>query len=240
MDRLDKTVAKQMNLSRSGARQLIRSGAVEINGKKVFAADEQLDINTDELKISGKIVTVRRYLYIMLNKPSGVLSAAKDPDCPTVIDLLPPELKRRGLFPAGRLDKDTTGLLIITDDGDFAHRLISPSHHVYKTYEATLESEISEEQLDILRRGAVLGDGTECLPARLKKISENPPTVCVQIREGKYHQVKRMFASAENSVVALRRTAIGALKLDSSLEAGEARLLTDDERGMIFSEAEII
>lgn len=240
MDRLDKTVAKQMNLSRSGARQLIRSGAVEINGKKVFAADEQLDINTDELKISGKIVTVRRYLYIMLNKPSGVLSAAKDPDCPTVIDLLPPELKRRGLFPAGRLDKDTTGLLIITDDGDFAHRLISPSHHVYKTYEATLESDISEEQLDILRRGAVLGDGTECLPARLKKISENPPTVRVQIREGKYHQVKRMFASAENSVVALRRTAIGALKLDSSLEAGEARLLTDDERGMIFSEAEVI
>lgn len=240
MDRLDKTVAKQMNLSRSGARQLIRSGAVEINGKKVFAADEQLDINTDELKISGKIVTVRRYLYIMLNKPSGVLSAAKDPDCPTVIDLLPPELKRRGLFPAGRLDKDTTGLLIITDDGDFAHRLISPSHHVYKTYEATLEGDISEEQLDILRRGAVLGDGTECLPARLKKISENPPTVRVQIREGKYHQVKRMFASAENSVVALRRTAIGALKLDSSLEAGEARLLTDDERGMIFSEAEII
>lgn len=240
MDRLDKTVAKQMNLSRSGARQLIRSGAVEINGKKVFAADEQLDINTDELKISGKIITVRRYLYIMLNKPSGVLSAAKDPDCPTVIDLLPPELKRRGLFPAGRLDKDTTGLLIITDDGDFAHRLISPSHHVYKTYEATLESEISEEQLDILRRGAVLGDGTECLPARLKKISENPSTVRVQIREGKYHQVKRMFASAENSVVALNRTAIGALKLDSSLEAGEARLLTDDERGMIFSEAEVI
>lgn len=152
MDRLDKTVAKQMNLSRSGARQLIRSGAVEVNGKKIFAADEQIDINSDELKISGKIVTVRRYLYIMLNKPSGVLSAAKDPDCPTVVDLLPPELSRRGLFPAGRLDKDTTGLLIITDDGDFAHRLISPSHHVYKTYEATLESDISEEQLDTLRQ----------------------------------------------------------------------------------------
>ena len=236
MDRLDKTVAKQMNLSRSGARQLIRSGAVEVNGKKIFAADEQIDINSDELKISGKIVTVRRYLYIMLNKPSGVLSA----DCPTVVDLLPPELSRRGLFPAGRLDKDTTGLLIITDDGDFAHRLISPSYHVYKTYEATLESDISEEQLDTLRQGAVLGDGTECLPARLRKISDEPPTVRVQIREGKYHQVKRMFASVENSVVALRRTAIGALKLDSTLGEGEARLLTDGERKMIFSEAEII
>ena len=195
MDRLDKTVAKQMNLSRSGARQLIRSGAVEVNDKKIFAADEQIDINSDELKISGKIVTVRRYLYIMLNKPSGVLSAAKDPDCPTVVDLLLPELSRRGLFPAGRLDKDTTGLLIITDDG---------------------------------------------LPARLRKISDEPPTVRVQIREGKYHQVKRMFASVENSVVALRRTAIGALKLDSTLGESEARLLTDDERKMIFSEAEII
>lgn len=183
---------------------------------------------------------MRRYLYIMLNKPSGVLSAAKDPDCPTVVDLLPPELSRHGLFPAGRLDKDTTGLLIITDDGDFAHRLISPSHHVYKTYEATLESDISEEQLDTLRQGAVLGDGTECLPARLRKISDEPPTVRVQIREGKYHQVKRMFASVGNSVSALRRTAIGALKLDSTLGEGEARLLTDGERKMIFSEAEII
>lgn len=220
MDRLDKTVAKQMNLSRSGARQLIRSGAVEVNGKKIFAADEQIDINSDELKISGKIVTVRRYLYIMLNKPSGVLSAAKDPDCPTVVDLLPPELSRRGLFPAGRLDKDTTGLLIITDDGDFAHRLISPSHHVYKTYEATLESDISEEQLDILRQGAVLGDGTECLPARLRKISDEPPAVRVQIREGKYHQVKRMFEKLGNKVVFLKRIKIGELPLDPDLPIG--------------------
>ena len=220
MDRLDKTVAKQMNISRSGARQLIRSGAVEVNGKKIFAADEQIDINSDELKISGKIVTVRRYLYIMLNKPSGVLSAAKDPDCPTVVDLLPPELSRRGLFPAGRLDKDTTGLLIITDDGDFAHRLISPSHHVYKTYEATLESGISEEQLDILRQGAVLGDGTECLPARLRKISDDPAAVRVQIREGKYHQVKRMFEKLGNKVVFLKRIKIGELPLDPDLPLG--------------------
>ena len=233
MDRLDKTVAKQMNLSRSGARQLIRSGAVEVNGKKIFAADEQIDINSDELKINGKTVTVRRYLYIMLNKPSGVLSAAKDPDCPTVVDLLPPELSRRGLFPAGRLDKDTTGLLIITDDGDFAHRLISPSHHVYKTYEATLESDISEEQLDTLRQGAVLGDGTECLPARLRKISDEPPTVRVQIREGKYHQVKRMFAARGKHVVYLKRMAIGALALDPALKPGAWRELTDDEVALL-------
>lgn len=237
VERLDKTVAKQMNLSRSGARQLIRSGAVELNGEKVFAADTQLDLNTDELSINGRAVPLRRFLYIMLNKPSGVLSAAKDPKSPTVIDLLPDSLRRRGLFPAGRLDKDTTGLLIITDDGDFAHRLISPSHHVYKTYDATLESDLTEEQLDVLRLGATLGDGTKCLPARVKKISDDPPAVRVQIREGKYHQVKRMFASLGSGVTALDRRAIGALKLDETLERGEARLLTDEERGLIFAEA---
>ena len=237
MDRLDKTVAKHMNISRSAARQLIRSGAVEINGKKIFAAEEQLDINRDELRINGKAVAMRKYLYIMLNKPSGVLSAAKDPDCPTVIDLLPPELKRRGLFPAGRLDKDTTGLLIITDDGDFAHRLISPSHHVYKTYEAVLESPIGEEELSKIRAGITLGDGTQCLPAQAQLVGAEPVTVRVRIREGKYHQVKRMFAAVGNSVSRLHRSAIGALRLDETLLPGEARLMTDREIKMIFEDA---
>lgn len=237
LDRLDKTVAKHMNISRSAARQLIRSGAVEINGKKIFAAEEQLDINRDELRINGKAVAMRKYLYIMLNKPSGVLSAAKDPDCPTVIDLLPPELKRRGLFPAGRLDKDTTGLLIITDDGDFAHRLISPSHHVYKTYEAVLESPIGEEELSKIRAGITLGDGTQCLPAQAQLVETEPVTVRVRIREGKYHQVKRMFAAVGNSVSRLHRSAIGALRLDETLLPGEARLMTDREIKMIFEDA---
>lgn len=237
LDRLDKTVAKHMNISRSAARQLIRSGAVEINGKKIFAAEEQLDINRDELRINGKAVAMRKYLYIMLNKPSGVLSAAKDPDCSTVIDLLPPELKRRGLFPAGRLDKDTTGLLIITDDGDFAHRLISPSHHVYKTYEAVLESPIGEEELSKIRAGITLGDGTQCLPAQAQLIRTEPVTVRVRIREGKYHQVKRMFAAVGNSVSGLHRSAIGALRLDETLLPGEARLMTDREIKMIFEDA---
>ncbi len=236
MDRLDKTVAKQMNISRSAARQMIRKGAVEINGEKVFAADLQLDINKDELKIGGKVIIMRKYLYIMLHKPQGVLSAAKDPDCPTVIDLLPPELSRRGLFPAGRLDKDTTGLLIITDDGDFAHRMISPSHHVYKTYYATLESDISESALEKIREGITLGDGTQCLPARVQIEDEDSHVVRVQIREGKYHQVKRMFAAVGNAVVALHRSSIGALTLDRELNPGEARLLTDNELQKIFED----
>ena len=238
-ERLDKLLASSGLVTRSEARAAVARGRVTVDGVPARSPEQKVTREA-ALCLDGAPVDTAPFLYIMLNKPSGVLSAAKDPDCPTVVDLLPPELSRRGLFPAGRLDKDTTGLLIITDDGDFAHRLISPSHHVYKTYEATLESDISEEQLDTLRQGAVLGDGTECLPARLRKISDEPPTVRVQIREGKYHQVKRMFASVENSVVALRRTAIGALKLDSTLGEGEARLLTDGERKMIFSEAEII
>lgn len=236
MDRLDKTVAKQMNISRSASRQMIRKGLVEVNSEKVFSADFQLDINRDELKIGGKVITMRKYLYIMLHKPQGVLSAAKDPDCPTVIDLLPSELSRRGLFPAGRLDKDTTGLLIITDDGDFAHRMISPSHHVYKTYFATLESEIGESELDRIREGITLGDGTECLPARVQIADEDSRVVKVQIREGKYHQVKRMFAAVGNAVTALHRSAIGALTLDETLNPGDARLLTDDELQKIFED----
>ena len=184
MMRLDKYLAERTGMTRSESRKAVTKGRVSIDGAVCCKADTQLDEHTAAVALDGVPLAgaYRKFVYIMLNKPSGVLSAAKDPDCPTVVDLLTPELSRRGLFPAGRLDKDTTGLLIITDDGDFAHRLISPSHHVYKTYEATLESDISEEQLDILRQGAVLGDGAECLPARLRKISDEPPTVRVQIR----------------------------------------------------------
>ena len=238
MKRLDAVLSACSVGSRSEVKALIRKGKVSVNGTVVrdvsFAVTDR-----DEVRVNGIVTDTSEFVYLMLNKPCGFVSTT-DADEENVLSFVPSELFRKGMFPVGRLDKDTTGLLIITDDGDFAHRLISPSHHVYKTYEATLESDISEEQLNTLRQGAVLGDGTECLPARLRKISDEPPTVRVQIREGKYHQVKRMFASVENSVVALRRTAIGALKLDSTLGEGEARLLTDDERKMIFSEAEII
>lgn len=239
MERLDKLVAKHTNLSRSGARQLIRKGAVCVNGEKIFACDKQLDINNDELKINDEIIVMRKYLYIMLHKPQGILSAAKDPDCPTVIDILPENLKRRGLFPAGRLDKDTTGLLVITDDGDFSHRLISPSHHVYKTYIAELEGKITEAELDKLRAGITLGDGTECLPAKVRIIDDECKKVEVKIREGKYHQVKRMFASVNNSVAHLHREAIGALTLDPELKEGDARLMTQEEIEKIFTETEL-
>ena len=238
--RLDKFISERTEYTRSQIKQLAAKGSVKVDGTAVKRADVKIDPETAAVSVCGTEISAQRYRYILLNKPEGYVCSTNDNDGESVMKLVPPEMRTKNMFPAGRLDKDTTGLLIITDDGDFAHRLISPSHHVYKTYEATLESDISEEQLDILRQGAVLGDGTECLPARLKKLSDEPTTVRVQIREGKYHQVKRMFASVGNSVSALRRTAIGALKLDSTLGEGEARLLTDGERKMIFSEAEII
>ena len=163
----------------------------------------------------------------MLNKPSGVLSAAKDPDCPTVVDLLPPELSRRGLFPAGRLDKDTTGLLIITDDGDFAHRMLAPKSHVYKTYEAVLVQPVTPEDIEAFAQGVTLGDGTECLNAVLEPLEGT--RVRVKIREGKYHQVKRMFAARGNAVLALKRTHIGSVALDIALPEGGCREMTPDE-----------
>lgn len=172
----------------------------------------------------------------MLNKPQGVISATTDPAKKTVIDIIPPELKRRSLFPAGRLDRDTVGLLIITDDGAFAHRIMSPAHHVFKTYEATLSFPIDENDIAKLESGITLGDGTECLPAKVKAFTttEGLPAAEIKIREGKYHQVKRMFHALGNNVEHLRRIQIGSLKLDTSLAEGECREMTDEELELVF------
>ena len=236
MDRLDKTDAKQMNLSRSGARQLIRSGAVEVNDKKIFAADEQIDINSDELKISGKIVTVRRYLYIMLNKPSGVLTAARDKKQPTVMDLLPPEYAAIGCMPVGRLDKDTTGLLLLTTDGELNHRLLAPARHVDKTYLATLDKPVGEKEAAAFASGLSLSD-FEAAPADLTPLPDNQARVT--IHEGKFHQVKRMFAAVEREVLTLHRETFGSLALDEALPCGQWRELTEAEASALYRDAQM-
>ena len=219
-----------MNISRSGARQLIRSGAVEVNGKKIFAADEQLDINSDELKINGKTVTVRRYLYIMLNKPSGVLTAARDKKQKTVMDLLPPMYAAMGAMPAGRLDKDTEGLLVITSDGQLAHRIISPKHEVGKVYYARLDGELTDEDVAALEAGIHIRDADGEFDARPAQIDrDGGDAAYIRVTEGKYHQVKRMFAARGKQVVYLKRMAIGGLALDPDLQPGEWRELTEEE-----------
>ena len=209
-ERFDKIIANQFNISRKDARIAIRRGKATVNGKAVL--DPALAVDTEsEITFLGQAMEYKKYLYILMNKPKGVLSAANDKSRKTVVDLVPEEFKRQGLFPVGRLDKDTTGLLIITDDGDFAHRAIAPNKNVFKTYEVTLDGNITEEMVEKFREGIVLADGTVCKSAALKSLSENRAEV--KISEGKYHQIKRMFGVGGLGVNALKRTAIGGLFL---------------------------
>ena len=235
LKRLDKLIALNCNVSRKDARKLIKDAAVSVNSKVCLRAEELVDPEVDDIDVNGYNFTAKEHIYIMLNKPQGVISATTDPAKKTVIDIIPPELKRRSLFPAGRLDRYTVGLLIITDDGAFAHRIMSPAHHVFKTYEATLSFPIDENDIRKLEEGITLGDGTECLPAKVKAFTKDElPAAEIKIREGKYHQVKRMFHALGNNVEQLRRVQIGSLKLDTSLAEGECRELTDEELELVF------
>ena len=229
-ERLDKLIASQGLLSRNDVKNIIKKGGVSVNG--VVVKDSSIKASyEDDIKINGKRLLQTQYTYIMLNKPKGVVSASEDKRDKTVVDILPDELKRKNLFPAGRLDKDTTGFALITDDGDFAHRILSPSRHVDKTYIAQVSDKINYENAKkAFADGVVLADGTVLLSAVLELLSdEDVQTFKVIIKEGKYHQIKRMFASLGTTVTELKRVAIGGLKLDETLAEGEARLITPAE-----------
>ncbi len=239
MKRLDKLIALNCNLSRKEARQKIKDGDVSVNGKTVLRAEELIDSDNDEVSVKGYNFTNKEHVYIMLNKPAGVITATKDENKRTVIDLIPDSLRRRSLFPCGRLDRDTTGLLIITDDGSLSHRIMSPSHHVKKTYLACLSDPLGADDIARLEAGITLADGTECMPAKVKAFTEGGAQCAyITIGEGKYHQVKRMFAAVGNKVETLCRVKIGSLCLDESLAEGECRELTQDELALIFEENE--
>ena len=237
LKRLDKLIALNCNVSRKEARTLIKDAAVTVNGRCVLRAEELVDVEVDDIDVKGYNFTAKEHIYIMLNKPQGVISATNDPRKETVIDIIPPELKRRSLFPCGRLDRDTTGLLIITDDGALAHRIMSPSHNVYKTYEPVLKAPISNSDIALLESGITLADGTECLPAKVRAFTVGgAPAAEIKIKEGKYHQVKRMFAALGNHVEHLRRTRIGALHLGPDLAEGDCRELTAEELALVFTD----
>lgn len=231
-ERLDKIISTQTSYSRKDIKKLARSGDIFVNGTACRNSDIKIDPVNDEIIVCGEKIEYKRYVYYMMNKPKGVLSASNDKNAPTVIDLLPPELYRKNLFPAGRLDKDTTGLLIITDDGDFAHRMLSPNKKVYKHYIATLDKELSSNVKREFENGIVLSDGTVCQKAFFEKIDSN--VARVQICEGKFHQVKKMFLSCSYTVQELKRVQIGNLKLDEELEEGQTRELTENEKKLIF------
>ena len=230
MERLDKILASQGTLSRRDVKGIIKKGRVIINGKVVKDSAVKVDLNIDEVRIDGEIINLKKHIYIMMNKPQGVISASDSENDETVVDLVPEELYRKGLFPAGRLDKDTTGFVLITDDGDFAHKILSPKNHIFKTYLARLEHQLSDDNIKMLENGITLADGTTLKEAKVEIVehSENP-LVKIMICEGKYHQVKRMFAAAGNKVIALHRSKMGDLELDENLKPGECREITPDE-----------
>lgn len=225
--RLDKILTDTGLCSRSQAREIIRRGRAAVNGTPCADPAAKFEPEAVSLTVDGEPIDGPGHIYIMLNKPAGVLTATRDPRKPTVVDAMPEDWKRRGLFPVGRLDKDTTGLLLLTDDGTFAHKVISPKSHVSKLYEAVVDGTPCEADFAAFREGIVLRDGTQCLPAEL--IDLGGGRVQVEVFEGKYHQVKRMLGSRQMSVLQLKRLRIGGLWLDGSLAEGEYRRLTPEE-----------
>lgn len=237
MERLDKILASQGVGSRKEAGTLIRRGSVYVNGALVSRPETKVDPEQDEITVDGKALRFQKYIYLMMNKPAGVVSASRDSREVTVVDLVPDIFLRRGIFPAGRLDRNTTGLLILTDDGEFAHRMLSPKKHVYKLYEATVDGPVGESEVEKFASGVILEDGMVCLPAGLTVVKEGSVSeTLVEIREGKFHQVKKMFLTVGRKVLRLKRVRIGSLELDKTLKEGECRELTKEELKLIFQE----
>ncbi len=231
-ERLDKIISTQTSYSRKDIKRMAKQSEICVNGSVCKNADVKIDPENDVITVKGEKIEYKQYVYYMMNKPKGVLSASCDKNAQTVIDILPKDLYRKNLFPAGRLDKDTTGLLIITDDGDFAHRMLSPNKKVYKHYIATLDKELSDDVKEKFESGIVLADGTVCQKAFFDKLSEN--TALVKICEGKFHQVKKMFSACSYTVQELKRVQIGNLPLDENLLESQTRELTQVEKDAIF------
>ncbi|MCR4679089.1 MAG: rRNA pseudouridine synthase [Lachnospiraceae bacterium] len=224
--RLDKFLCDTVNLSRKEARDSIKKGLAAVNGVKVTDFGFQVNESNDTVSFKNTPVSYEKYVYYMLNKPDGAISATTDPNDKTVIDLFADEC-RKDLFPVGRLDKDTLGLLIVTNDGDLSHHLTSPRHHVAKTYLTGIDHPLSESDIKALSEGVELkGDGIT-KPAQVCVLS--PELIELTISEGMYHQVKRMLKAVGNEVTSLKRLSIGSVRLDDNLKEGEYRRLTEEE-----------
>lgn len=232
--RLDKLLADMGIASRKELKEMIRAGRVTVDGAVITAPETKVDGEHNSVALDGDVLKYARFHYYMLYKPCGVVTATEDKRQGTVLDLLPPELRRMGLFPVGRLDKDTSGLLLLTDDGEYAHRVISPKSEIVKLYYAMVDGRLDKADIAAFEKGLILADGTHCLPAKLELLSENECTVAVM--EGKYHQVRRMLASRSATVTKLKRLSIGALKLDENMREGDFRELDQSEANMVYIE----
>lgn len=220
--RLDKFISSQIaDLSRKDVRELCKKGQITINSIVTKKSDEKVNPEIDIVSVNGNTISYKKHIYIMLNKPQGVVCSTKDGVSKTVISLLPKELQRKGLFPAGRLDKDTEGFVFITDDGELAHKMLSPKKHVPKKYYVELEKLVENEYIKMFLEGLKIDGGDICKPAELISIDNNPKSCYVILHQGMFHQVKRMFEAVGNKVVYLKRISIGGLDLDENLALGE-------------------
>ena len=228
--RLDKIIASTGRWSRREVKLLVRQGRVLVDGRPVSSAEEKADPDTTEIRVDGELLNYRQYTWVMLNKPAGYLSATSDGKGATVLDLLPPELQKQGLFPVGRLDKDTEGLLLLTNEGGLAHDLLAPKKHVDKEYYTRVAGRLTQEDCVAFEKGLILDDGLVCQSAGLEILSAGEESEAhVILREGKFHQVKRMLAYLGKPVLYLERIRMGNLPLDSDLKRGSYRFLTDEE-----------
>ena len=226
MERIDKIIASQGKYSRSDVKGLVAKGRVQVDGVRIKSSSVKADPAINRISIDGVDITVKQHIYLMLNKPKGYVSATEDKEHQTVLELVPEEYAGRELFPAGRLDRDTTGLMIITDDGVMAHNILSPKKHVQKVYHVTIDIPVTEEMQKGFADGVELNDGV-CKAAGLEMSEEY--TAIVTLKEGRYHQIKRMFGCFGAKVVELHRVAMGDLYLPSDLPEGQCRELTETE-----------
>ena len=230
VQRLDKILASTGRWSRREVKLLVRQGRVLADGRPAASPEEKYDPAVTALTVDGEDIGYRDVTWLMMNKPGGVLSATEDGQGTTVLDLLSPELRRIGLFPVGRLDKDPEGLLLLTNDGDLAHYLLSPRHHVDKVYFVRVAGRLTAADQAAFREGMILGDGLHCMPAELEILTAGENSEAhVTLREGKFHQVKRMLAALGKPVLYLKRVEMGKLPLDIKLAPGDYRFLTEEE-----------
>ena len=230
MERIDKIISSQGKYSRSEIKKLASQGRIKINDNIVKKVNEKIDIETSTIYIDNEKLEFKKNIYLILNKPKGYISATEDRSQKTVLDLIPEKYFRKGLFPAGRLDKDTTGMMIITDDGEFAHNILSPKKHIRKTYRVTIDIDIDQNMIKQFEKGIVLKDHI-CCPAIIKV--QDVHTAVVTITEGKYHQIKRMFGCFGAKVVELHRIRMGNLDLPTDLKQGECRELSAKEINLL-------
>ena len=233
--RLDKYISERSDYSRSQIKSLAASGKIVVNGAIVKKSDTKIDLESAAVEVCGIPVSASKFRYILLNKPDGYVSSTEEHDGISVMQLIPPELRKKGLFPAGRLDKDSLGALLITDDGELAHRMLSPKSHVPKIYLVKLDRSFESKYIDIFADGIKLSSGEICLPARVKAVENCDKLAFIELFEGKYHQVKRMFAAVENHVEKLMRLSVGGLILPENLGFGQCMELLHKDVENLFS-----